>query len=116
MKKLVALLLVLSMVACLFVGCGARYANFARALLRGCQFAECQLQDSVFTEARFQKCMLQADFSRADFLHAAVSELDLRRCRIDGALFAPGEVRGMTVTRDQAAGIAAILGLKIQEG
>ena len=83
--------------------------------MRNCRIFESQLQDSVFSDAKFQKCILKADFTRADFMHAAVADLDLRACQIDGAVFAPAELRGMIVTREQAASIAAILGLKILE-
>ena len=103
-----------SMQNCMFFGCNGAYANFARSLLRGCQFVENNLKQSVFSSVRFQKCMLQSDFSGADFMHAALQDVDLTACRIDGAIFAPMELRGLQVTRDQAASIAAILGLKIK--
>lgn len=99
---------------CTFFGCNAPYSNFARALLRGCQLVENVLKESVFSAVRFQKCLLQSDFTGADFMHAALQDVDLSACRIDGALFAPMELRGLQVTREQAASIAAILGLKIK--
>ena len=74
---------------------------------------ESSLKEAVFSGTRFQKCTMEADFTRADFMHAELSGVDLRKCVIDGALFAPMELQGLIVSREQAASIAAILGLKI---
>lgn len=103
-----------SLQGCTFFGCSASYANFARALLRGCQLVENTLRQSVFSSTRFQKCFLQSDFTGTDFMHAVLHDVDLTACLIDGALFDPLELRGLQVTREQAASIAAILGLIIK--
>lgn len=97
--------------------CVLRYGNLSRGKLRNVRFDRCMMQ-----EAALNRCRLQmAEFSRCDLTRANVTEtplagMDLSDSILDGLLLSEGgpELRGLSVSYDQAAELARLLGLNIK--
>lgn len=91
-----------------------QYANLARVEWKNCRLRT-GMQDAVLTDLTAKKTHVDGcDFTRADWSHAHIAQLDLSRSVIEGAVFSPEALQGVRVSRDQAADLARLLGLVIQ--
>jgi len=80
---------------------------------RAC-FSRCRLRGAFFngtdlTGAIFDAC----DLRDADFSNAVLTGADLRRSNIEEIRIGPKQLRGVTLTQDQALYIIGILGVTI---
>lgn len=78
------------------------------------RFSQCRLRGAFFngtdlTGTVFEGC----DLRDADFSHAVLTGVDLRRSIIEGIRIGPEQLRGLTLTQDQALYVAGILGITI---
>ncbi|HEV3192737.1 MAG TPA: pentapeptide repeat-containing protein [Polyangiaceae bacterium] len=94
-----------------FVECQLDYASFAEARFRHVVFETCRLKEADFTGAdlagtSFMRCDLKGiDFTGAK-LHGADVRSTLSEVRVNA-----GDVRGLTVNREQAAVLSQLFGL-----
>ncbi len=93
--------------------CVCAYTNHASALYKKCRLTGGSFQEASFFQTEFRACSLETDFTLAEFQRAQFGGADLRKCDLYGAIFTPDTLRGVTVTREQAADLAKLLGLII---
>lgn len=121
-----------------FVGCKMLGADWSRARLynvdaRDCQMRLINLNAAKLNTAAFSDCIAQeaalqsfavlkyvtftrCDFTRAEFLHTPLKDIDLTACRIDGILLSgASELRGAIVTPLQALDLSRLLGIVIRD-
>ena len=67
------------------------------------------LSRSKLGKAKVDRC----DFTRCDFSGAELTGLDFSRCTIEGATWAIGSLKHVTVTTAQAVELSRLLGLNI---
>ncbi|MFR8003559.1 MAG: pentapeptide repeat-containing protein [Hydrogeniiclostridium sp.] len=97
------------------LNCGASYGNFAE-----CQFRSCLLQRSDFSEgsfggSQFQKSAVEeCRFRLTEFFHAGIEGLDFSSSSLEGAVFAIPDVKGITVSAEQAVELSKLLGLRVK--
>jgi uncharacterized protein YjbI with pentapeptide repeats len=99
-----------------FIGCKLEYASLAAARLRRVSFEQCRLRE--------------ADFSGADLAGTSFAECDLRGVDLVGAKLAGAQVwsstmqevrveardvRGLVVSREQAAALAQLFGIVVRD-
>jgi uncharacterized protein YjbI with pentapeptide repeats len=99
-----------------FVGCQLECASFAGARFRRVSFEQCRLRDADFGGADlagtiFGDCELHGvDLLGAKLAGADVHTSSLREVRIDAR-----DMRGLVVSREQAAVLAQLLGLVVRD-
>jgi uncharacterized protein YjbI with pentapeptide repeats len=99
-----------------FVGCQMSYVAFWSAKLVRVEFERCVLREADFQAAdssgvRFVECDLSvANFADAKLSGADVSTSDIQRIRIGHR-----EAQGLIVSREQAVGVAKLLGLTVKD-
>ena len=99
------------------VNCSCRYANLGEATLEATTFTDCDLQESFLAEMRlrgkprFEKC----DLTRADLFRTPLKGMDFSTCVIAGIAVSDtrSELRGATISLEQAPDVAAMLGVRI---
>jgi uncharacterized protein YjbI with pentapeptide repeats len=99
-----------------FIDCQLDYASFADTRFRQVVFESCQLRDANFRGAdlagtRFVEC----DVQRADFAGAKLRGADVSSSNANGITVGAGEVRGLVVSRQQAADLATLFGLVVRD-
>jgi uncharacterized protein YjbI with pentapeptide repeats len=118
-------------------GCRMTGAKLVEGELESVRFVDCQLDYAMFADTRFRQvtfesCRLEeADFRGADltgtsFVSCELRGADLGRAKLQGAdvsssrcseiRVAAGDVRGLVVSREQAAALAKLLGLVVRDG
>lgn len=97
-----------------FSGVQGIYANASSAEFISCDFRESVFAEASFAQAKFRVCRFdQTDFSRADFSRAAIGGHDFSTCSITGTLFSLDGLKNVSVTAEQAASLAVLLGIRI---
>ncbi len=94
--------------------CVADMLQLQQSRCRRVRFSQCRLRGAFFngtdlTGTVFEGC----DLRDADFSHAVLTGVDLRRSIIEGIRIGPEQLRGLTLTQDQALYVAGILGITI---
>lgn len=93
----------------------AEFSNFT-----GTHLSNCNLQKSTFKEASFSistfknTALNECNFELTDFTHSKIKDLDFTQNEISGAFFLIKDLKGVTVTVEQAAGLAKLMGVKIR--
>ena len=78
-------------------------------------FSECGMKECSFFRFRWQDWTLRAcDMRRAEIHETAMKGMNVTSCGIEGIMADVTSIRGMTVTREQAVQLAALLGLIVQ--
>ena len=97
-----------------FTGCNFDYCNLASTTLR-----KTMLTRGPMLTARVYECKLimltldGTDLTRATVFHTPLDGLDLTHAVLDGLTANPESLFGALVTRDQAAGLAPLFGLRV---
>ena len=86
------------------VSCAVRKAVVSRCRLRQARVAECTLGKLELE---------QLDCTRATIFHTPLNGLDFTDVILDGLVANPETLQGILVTRDQAADLAPLLGLRV---
>lgn len=100
-----------------FVDCHLDYATFADTKFKQVTFESCRLEEADFRSAdltgtTFVDCELRG----ADLGRAKLQGADVSSSRCDDIRLAAGDVRGLVVNREQAIGLAKLLGLVVRDG
>lgn len=124
---------------CQFTGCRMTGVYLTDAALRQTSFEDSVLDWAVFdganltkvnlfgvrahsvslADCRLKECTLHdADLTGVSLLHTLLSGVDLRRCELSGLIVSENavELRGARVTGIQAAELARLLGLVVDDG
>ncbi len=97
-----------------FTDCAATYSNHGKAIYKKCRFQGGTFQESSFFEVEWKNCTVETDLTLAEFQRAKLGCADLRKSTLYGAIFSAESLRGVIVSREQAADLAALLGLVIK--
>ena len=97
--------------------CSCRYANLEEATLEASTVTDCDLQESFMAEMRlrgkprFEQC----DLTRADLFRTPLKGMDFSTCVIAGIAVSDtrSELRGATISLEQAPDVAVMLGVRI---
>lgn len=99
-----------------FVGCQLDYASFSGARLRRVRFERCKLHETDFGGAKLGGTVFDGcDIVGADFVGASLEGADIRTSTVRDVRLTAREVKGLVVTRDQAAALAALFGLVVRD-
>ena len=99
----------------LISGCGARYGNFSEARFRSCRFRNTDVSEGSFGGSQFQKSAVEnCRFRSTEFFHAGIAGLDFSSCSLEGAVFAVSDVKGITVSAEQAVELSKLLGIRVK--
>lgn len=89
-----------------FASCKANTLSFEQCVLSDSRLEACRLKNTAFTDCRLEGCEL---------LHTALKNMDLRSDQITGIrLSGRRELNGAIVTPEQAADLAALLGVIVR--
>jgi uncharacterized protein YjbI with pentapeptide repeats len=83
--------------------------RFRSAIFEGVNLREASFQGANLAGVRFAGC----DLSRADFRDARLSGTDFRGSRIEGLLVHEKDLRGATISPDQAIDLVHLLGVTV---
>ena len=97
-----------------FIDCAVSYSNHGMAVYKKCRFQGGTFQESSFFEVEWKNCTVETDLTLAEFQRAKLGGADLRKSTLYGAVFSADSLRGVTVSREQAADLAVLLGLVIK--
>lgn len=101
----------------LFLGCRADYSAFQLSKLEWCRFENCNLAESSFEAATLKRVVFRnCDLRNARFLTARLDEVDLRGSQLEGLAISLEALGGVTIDSLQAAAIASLTGVKIDDG
>ena len=100
-----------------FVDCridlgGFRFASATRLSFDHCDLSQVDCREAEFENTTFESCNLTS----ADFAGASLSGSDWRRSNLEGVVIEPAQLRGITVSSDQALFLCGLLGLDINDG
>ena len=97
-----------------FVRCQLSYAAFLSTQFRFAAFEECSMIEAQFHGSNLEDVpFLRWDLSNADFANAKLGGADVSTSTIQGIRIGANEVRGLGATREQAAALAVLLGIRI---
>lgn len=94
--------------------CIGDYSNHAAARYKKCAISGGSFHEASFFQTELRECDLETDFTLAEFQRTKLFGADLRKCELYGAVFTPESLSGVHVTREQAADLAALLGLIVE--
>jgi len=99
-------------------GLRLRWANFTGALWERCTLTSCDLTEAACQELKVVKTILRkVDFTGADLFRAVLKGTDLSGCTLDGISLSAScqELKGARIHASQAAVVARILGIEVDE-
>jgi uncharacterized protein YjbI with pentapeptide repeats len=97
-----------------FVRCQLSYASLLSTKCSSVAFEDCSLVEAQFHSSDLGGVpFLRCDLAKADFAHAKLEGADVSTSSIVGIRIGAGEVRGLGTTREQAAALAVLLGVRI---
>ena len=92
------------------------YANFTKAVWKTGVFQNCRLSQGVLSQMRHRNLTFRkVDLTGANFFLTSLAGVDLSTCRIQGLTLSQDhrELRGAILALEQAADVAALLGIKL---
>lgn len=100
----------------LYTDCKGRYSNFGRSKWKQSSVKQSNFTESNFMEAQFEGFYnSNVCFRQANFMHALLKDVDFSTSEIEGCLFAPEDLKGLTVNTWQAVGLMGLFGVKVTE-
>lgn len=94
--------------------CLLDYSNIVSSAVRKTGISRCRLREARLAECTLSKLELQQlDCTRATIFHTPLNGLDFTDVVLDGLIANPETLQGVLVTRDQAADLAPLFGLRI---
>lgn len=118
------------LIGCRLTGLLASEAHFQDVLFQDCQINLGQFRFATWKAVRFEHCDLsEADLLESDLSHVELIDcnlrnaelsgcklkgVDLRTCNLDGARAGISELRGATVTMQQALALVQALGIRVE--
>jgi uncharacterized protein YjbI with pentapeptide repeats len=98
-----------------FVGCHMAYASFSGAKFRQVSFSSCRLDESIFTGAKLMgTSFFDCELGGVDLEGATLKDVDVSTSRLSQVKVGVKDLRGLIVSREQAAALAALLGLVVR--
>ena len=92
----------------------ARYANFSYSKFKSVNFINNQMMNSSFNECSYRKVSYDTcNLSESEFINTSLATLDFSTCEIHQVIIPMEQLRGLTVSTEQAVQLAQLLGLKI---
>lgn len=101
-----------------FTDCTMAMANFTETKLEQCSITTCDLTDSFFANCRFKKLKLDRNQCvGTEFFKTKLKDIDFTTCILEGIKVSTenGELKGAKVNLFQAAELAKMLGIVIEE-
>jgi uncharacterized protein YjbI with pentapeptide repeats len=99
-----------------FVDCHLDYAIFSGARLRRVVFERCRFRDADFGGADLTGTVFSGcELASVEFAGAKLDGADIRTSTVHDVRVTARDVRGLVVTRDQAATLAQLLGLVVHD-
>jgi uncharacterized protein YjbI with pentapeptide repeats len=99
-----------------FVSCQLDYAIFSGARFRRVAFEKCRLRDADFGGADLTGTIFsETELQSVDFGAAKLEGADVRTSTLRDVRLTSRDVRGLVVTRDQAAVLAQLFGLVVKD-
>jgi uncharacterized protein YjbI with pentapeptide repeats len=99
-----------------FVGCQLDYAVFSGARLRRVAFEKCRFVDADFGGADLMGTIFDdCELASVELGGAKLGGVDVRTSRVRDVRVTTRDVRGLVVTRDQAATLAKLFGLDVRD-
>ncbi len=89
----------------------SRTPGFARRPSESCRLEEADFRGADLTGTTFVNC----DLRGADFGRAKLQGADMSSSRCNDIRIAPGDVRGLVVSREQAVALAKLFGLAVRD-
>jgi uncharacterized protein YjbI with pentapeptide repeats len=98
-----------------FTDCIGAYANFADGKLQDTVFEKCRLDRAAFSRVKLDAAFDHCDLTQVLFQQAALKDIDLRTCKLNGMQVTLPDLKGAIVTTMQAADLAVLLGLVVRD-
>ena len=98
-----------------FCDCRAPYLNLAAAKAQRLLFADCRLTEASFQEMKWTAAFQRCDLTGATFHFAPLKGINLTTSRMDGLRVGLPDLKGAIVNTYQAADLARLLGLVIND-
>ncbi len=99
-----------------FLECRADYAQLQSITSQRVAFEDCSLHHAFFNNADLRGVsFISCDLSKTDFSHAMLEGVDLRGSNLEDIVVTIDQLRGVTVTSDQALYLCGLVGLQIDD-
>lgn len=92
-------------------GCRGDFSDFTSSAIRDCLWEDCALPGSSFAECKLSTQFIKCTLVDTNFFHTSLQGLDFTTCDLNRIVVSPEDLRGATVTTEQAAGLAKLFGL-----
>ena len=98
-----------------FEDCNGEYLNFADSKISDTAFERCKLNHAAFSWCKLNVTFTDCSLQQALLQQTPLKDLDLRTCGLEGIQVTLPDLQGAIVTPLQAADLAVLLGIVIQE-
>ena len=96
--------------------CLASYINLSASSWQTGEWRQCVMKEGYFTEMVQKNLSVHdCDFTGAEWHHTALTGMDFSDSVLNDCAFTAEDLRGLTVNSQQAARLAALLGLRIKD-
>ncbi len=103
-------------VDCLFEDCILPYSNFSETEWKDCEIRNCDCTHSFFSSLKQKNLKFKnVTLREAEMLDSDLKDVDISDCTIDGGLFNPKSLNGLSVSREQAVSLSKLLGLVVKD-
>jgi uncharacterized protein YjbI with pentapeptide repeats len=95
--------------------CRQNFSNFFKNKLTSVLFSDCDCSDSYFTESTFKNLNLErVILDNSTFFKTLLKGIDFSTSSIDNLVVSIPDLKGASVSYDQAAKLSQLLGVKIK--
>jgi uncharacterized protein YjbI with pentapeptide repeats len=99
-----------------FLGCHLAYASFTGSTFRQVSFEACRLDESIFSGANLSGTVfVDCELRGVDLEGANLKDADVSTSRLTEVKVGVKDLRGLIVSREQAAALATLLGLVVRD-